>query len=901
MRDWRGEVRRRVAAARLVPADEAEVVEELGQHLEDRYAELLAGGADEGAAAAAVREELRSGEPLAWALEAVRARAVEPVPPGAYRGGGGLLGGWWRDLRQGLRVLRAEPAYTVTAVLTLGLGTGAATAVFSLLHAVVLAPLPYADPGRLVTLWETNRPQDLDREPVSPVNLMDYRRLEGVFADVAAWWRPEVNLVDEAGEPIQVPTVEASENLFALLGVQPVLGRGFPRDDTLHGSESEAVISHRLWRSRYGADPRVLGRGLELNGFPYTIVGVMPAGFHFPGETDVWQRLGWDLELHSRAAHFMEAVGRLRPGVSPDRADRELAALGERLAEEAPATNGGWAARVVPLGHDVAGVFRPGLVALFGASAVLLLIACINVASLGLARSAARRSEVAVRMALGADRLRLLRQFLVESALVAGLGAALGLGLAVAGVRGLLAWSPVAIPRAGEVELDAAVLLFAVGTAAVTALLSGAAPALLASRRGMRQALEEAGRGGGTGRRAQRLRGSLVVSEVALTVALLAGAGLLMRSVATMLAVDTGVEAGDALTIDFQLPDAHYDWDRVEPFYTRLLAALRERPQVERAGAANFLPVDPGWRVPFAVAGEPTPRPGEERMAQIHSVDEGWFEALGVPLLGGRGFTPGDHAGAPAVVLVNEALARRTWPEREAVGRRIVTGARTIGPLGRRLVEGDEHRVVGVVADVRNTTLGDPAEPALYFALRQFPFRKMHLVVRGEGDAAALVHAVREEARRLDPALALGRVDELDHYLHAAADPSRVVMLLMAVFALVSLALAVIGIYGLLAYSLAQRRREIGIRMALGARRRDVVSMVVRQGLLVCLPGVVLGVGATLVGSRLLAGLLHGVRPADPVTLIAVCGLVVAVSVVAGLVPGRRAATSDPVGHLRAE
>ena len=900
MPDWRDVVRRHVRSARLDPADEADVIEELAQHLEDRHAERIASGAGEGEATAAVMDELRGGRPLGWALEAVRRGARRPEPDG-LAAGSRFGGGFWRHLRQAVRTLRRSPAYTLTAVLTLGLGSGAATAVFTLLQAVVVAPLPYAEPQRLVMLWEQNAAEGLDHERLSPVNLLDYRRLDQVFTDVAGWWKPEVNLVDDAGQPIQVPTVEVSENLFDLLGVGPALGRAFPRDDTLHGDAPEVVVSHRLWRTRYGGDPGILGHSLSLNGYPYTIVGVMPAGFQFPDGTDVWQRLSWDLAHHSRAAHFMGSVGRLRPGVTVDDADRELAALGRRLEAEAPKTNTGWRARAVPLSREVAGVFRPGLLALFGASGAMLLIACINVASLALARAAARRGEVSVRLALGADRARLMGQFFVESGVVAALGAALGLGLAVAGVHGLIAWSPVPIPRADEVRLDAAVLGFAVGAAVLTALLFGSAPALFASRTAVSEALEDAGRRGTGGRYARRLRSALVVAEVALSVVLLAGAGVLIRSVSSMLDVDTGVRSTDAVTIDFQLPDASYDWVSAGRYYERLLSALRDEPGVEAASAASFLPVDAAWRVPISVPGAPRPPDGEEIQAQIHSVDPEWFEVLGVPLRGGRGFDDGDRADAPAVVVINQALARRAWAGRDPVGHTLVTTVRNIGPLGARIVEGDEHRVVGVVADVRNTSLDEPAEPAVYFPLSQFPYLKMHLVLRGRAPAEALVDDVRRQALRLDPGLALGRIDRLEHAMRAAADPFRLVSILMSVFAAVSLCLVVIGIYGLVAYSLAQRRREIGVRMALGARRGDILGLVLRQGLSLSLPGIVLGVAATLALGRLLADLLLDVRPADPWSLAAACGLVLAVGLAASLVPGWRAAAEDPVATLRAE
>ncbi|MEX0891268.1 MAG: ABC transporter permease [Gemmatimonadota bacterium] len=809
-----------------------------------------------------------------------------------------LMQAFLGDVRLALRSLRRAPGFTVAAVVALGLGAGAATAVFTLLDGVVLRPLPYADPDRLVRLYDSKPSEGLDRQPLSPVTFMDYRALE-VFSDATAWWRPEIVLTDAVGEPVRASTVEVAENFFALLGVEPAMGRAFPMDETLHGSEQEAVISHALWQRRFGGERAVLGTTIRLNEGSYEVVGVMPPGFHFPGDTDVWQRLRWDLHDHSRNAHFMGALARLREDVSPAAANQALGTLTARLAEAYPGSNAAWSARAEPLADDMVGVFRTGLYALFGASGLLLLIACINVANLLLARGAARRGEMAVRAALGAGRARLAAQLLAESLVLGVLGTAVGFGVAVVAVRAFLAWSPVAIPRADTVAVDLGALGFAAMLAAVVTVLFGLVPALAAARTNLQGMLRQRSRSAST---RDAGRGLLVVAEVALAVMLLAGAGLLVRSVARLMAEETGVHAPTALTMDVQLAGDNYPtWATAGDFYHRLLTNLRANPQVTHAGASNFLPLEVGWPIPVGVPDHGTPADGGAPRPQFHTVDGGWFEALGVPVLAGRTFDERDGADGQPVVVVNRALADRYWPGEEALGKRLGVLERGIGPLGRREAAGDEHVVVGVVADVKNVDVRAPPEPAVYFPLRQFPFLRMHLVVAGAGDPTALVAAVRAELRRLDPGLPLGEVQPLERVLGATADPPRLVMLLMGSFAVLALLLAAVGIYGILSYGVTQRRREIGIRMALGARPGDVLRLVVGQGMSLALAGVLLGAAAAAAGGRLLNSLLYDVAPGDPLTLASVMAVVMAVALLACSLPAMRAALLRPMQSLGGE
>ena len=804
------------------------------------------------------------------------------------------------DVRFAVRSLVRSPSFAITAVLALGLGIGSTAGVFSLLEGVVLRPLPYRDPSRLVTIWDTNREKGLKHEAISPVTFHDYRALTSVFADAAAWWRPQLNLADETGDPIRVSAVETTENLFNVLGVQPAIGRGFAVHSDLFGPEHEAIISHRLWQTRFDGDPGIVGRAIRLNGYTYTIVGVMPAGFGFPGETDLWQQLQWNLHNHSRGAHFMESVARLTPGVTSEHANRELAALGARLGSEFRGTNAGWVPKVVELDRETAGVFRPGLFALFGASTLLLALACLNVANLLLARASGRRREVALRSAIGASRGRLVRLFLTESVVLAVAGAVVGLAVAVSSVKGLMAASPVRIPRADAVGIDALVLVFATAVAAVTAVAFGLVPALIMSRSELQDGLKDGSKGSSA--QGRTLRSGLVVVEVALAVVLLSGAGLLVRSVTRMLAVNTGVDPAFTITAAMQLPDAAYrEWPKVDQFYASLVRALAQRPEIVAVGTTTFLPLEPGWRLPYLPVGAGPFPVGEEPMAQVHSADAGFFAAIRAPIVRGRSFDAHDDVASLPVVIVNETLARRLWPNEDPIGKRVRTTIRNIGPLASRTVPGDEHQVIGVVRDIRNTSLRDDTEPAMYFATGQFPARKTNLVVRGRGDVAQLTAIIREEVRRLDPTLPLGDVKPMSRVLAAVVDPPRFVMMLMSAFAILALTLAAVGIYGMLSYGVSHRRREFGIRLALGARPAGVMGLILREGLTLVAAGCAIGIAGMFVASRSLAGFLFEVKPWDTTTLAVVLGVVIAVATLACLVPGRRASAEDPAGALRAD
>ena len=896
MRDFERAVRARLAREALSPAREAEVLEELVQHMEDRYADLLGSGRSPADAEADVlREFAESDAGLSWVRSPADARGTGVTLGGGGDGAAGVFAGVRSDAAYAVRTLRTSGTFAIAAIMALGLGTGAATAVFSLLDGVVLRPLPFAAPEPLVTLTETNVAEGLREQRVSPVTFLDYRA-SGAFEDAAAWWVPETNLADDVGDPIRVATVETSENLFAVMGVGAQVGRTFPVDTTLHGDEPEVVISDRLWRTRFGGREDVIGRTVRLNGFPHPIVGVMPAGFHFPDDTDVWQRLSWDLHQHSRVARFMGAVGRLDEGVTVLAANGMVEQAGRRVAQEFPQTNAEWSGNVELLAHDVTGIFRPALYALFAASGLLLLIGCINVANLRLARASSREAELAVRGALGASRLRLVRQLLVESVLLAAAGGILGLAVAAAAVRAFLRWSPVDIPRSGDVAVDLRVLAFAIGVSLLTVLLFGLVPALRASRADVAGVLRSAARGAGAAQ-GRRGRGVLVLTEVALAVALLCGAALLVRTMAMLSAEDTGVTRLAPVVFDIQLPDAQYDFAAAGRFHTALLRDLRAHPRIETAAAANFLPLELAWRAPFVrVGAEPAAEPP---MVQHLSVDEMWFDAVGANLLDGRMFDERDDTSRAGVVIINEALARRYFGNERAVGQRIALNMRTVGPMGRRLTVDDEHEIVGVVSDVRNVSLTEPAEPAIHYTARQFPFRRMYVVLDGPGSDAELLEAARGAVRALDPTLPLGAARSMAEVLAGSTGTARLLMTIMSAFAGLALVLALTGIYGVLSFMVDQRRREIGIRMALGATSRTVLAMVVRSALLLAGGGIAAGILIAVLFGRMLEAVLFRVEAADPLSFAAAGALVLAAVLVATLMPARRALATDPMRTLR--
>ena len=895
--DWQllvtGHARR--TGARLPTA----TIDELAAHLEDLYAAARGEGAPH---EAAYRLAVRALEESPLATLPPR-----PDPRRAYareaddraRASSSRSFFVLHDLRMAVRQFRHHPTFALLTVVVLGLGIGAAAAIYTVVDGVVLRPLPYADPGRLVAIWDANYEQGLKQERLSPVNFMDVRGLHGTFQDAAAWWRPDVNVTDNALEPARVKAVETSANLFQLLGVGPELGPGFPVDGPFYDREHIAVISDRLWRARYNADPSIIGRQIRLNDVPYTVVGVMPAKFTFPDEVDIWERLQWDLTQHSRAAHFMEAVARLAPGVTVAQADRDVNALASRLAADFPATNRAWSSRLIPLLESQLGFYRPALLVLLGAVLLLLMIGAFNVAGLLLTRSLDRRRELAVRLALGASPFRLMRELISESAVLAAVGGAGGVFLAWGLVHALVAAAPVAIPRLDEVALNWRVALLVLAIIGAMTVGFGLVPSLLMLRQRETAGLRDGDRASTmSGRLAHR---ALVVSEVALACALVTASALLVRSVTELVSVPSGVSAAGVLTANLQLTGPTYrDWTQVDAFYSTLLDRLRQKPGVAAAGATTFLPFDNGWRINFDIEGRPAPRPEESPRAQHFSVTDGYFESLSVPLVDGRFFTAHDTAATQAVVIVNAAFARQFFPGERAVGQHLRSHVTVIGPMGRNLLSAQPFEIVGVIGDVADAAPGQPIEPAIYHTSRQFPYTAMFLTVRGSSPAV-LQAALRSAINETNSGLPLDNVRTLQTRFDLRSAQPRLLMRLLIAFGVLAAVLAVVGIYGLLSWTVTSRRRELAVRLSLGARPVDVGRLVITQGLALTGAGLFVGWLLVTAAGPLLARVLFQVSPTSITAMAAGGAALLACAGISCLIPAVRAARTDPVIVLKSE
>ena len=808
------------------------------------------------------------------------------------------------DLRFGLRRLRRSPGFAAAVILALAGGIGANTALFSLVDAILIRPLPFADTGRLAWIWST-RP-DRDRAFFSIPNFEDYRRECGTFERLGAFAPWSANLTG-AGDTERIVAARLTPEAFDLLGVRPRLGRLLEAPDGAGAGERVAVVTQGFFARRLGGDAGALGRSVVLNGDPYTVVGVLPSGFFLPNAepgTELFVPLALDADpRHSnRGANFLRAFGRLAPGATPEEARSEMAAIAARLRERHPDENAGnLAPRVVPIEDEVSGPYRGALLILFGSVGAVLLIACANLAGLQVARAAGRRREIAVRAALGATRARLVRQLLAESLLIALLGGGLGMLLASWAVPGLLALGPADLPRADVVGLDGRALLFTLALSIVAGLATGFAPAWRATRHGRLAGIIGAGRSAGPTPEAGRAQAALVIAEVAVSLTLLVGAGLLVKSFARLMRVSPGIEADGVLTARVGLPGAAYGTvDKVGALHDELMRRVRALPGVRAAGLTSVLPVTNVLaRADFMIAGKPPLTPAEMPSAQNRAVSAGYFATLGIPRLAGRDFEPTDDAAAPAVAIVDATLARRHFPRADPVGG------------GLRLDDGGGFRdvtIVGVVGAVTLAALKEPPAPTIYVPFTQLPpgalggfTSRVHLVVKSDADPHALEHGLREALRAADADVSLSAVRTMRSIVDEAAALRRFNLTLMSLFAAAAVLLAASGLYALLAGTIAARTREIAIRMALGARRADVLCSVVGRSARLAFSGLALGALGSLALARLLAGLLYDVRPGDPWVVAGMTLLLGVVTFGASLVPALRATRVDPAEALRAE
>jgi putative ABC transport system permease protein len=816
--------------------------------------------------------------------------------------GGGLVEVLLQDVKFGVRTLRKSRAFTLVAVLTLAIGIGANTAIFSVVEAVLLRALPYRNADRVVMLWENNRVRNRPRNVVNPGNVLDWRDQAGSFDEVAAFADQRYNLTG-SGEPEEVAAQAATPNLFQLLGAEPLLGRALMPGDGEGGGESVAVISHGLWQRRFGGSPDVLGKALTLNGVGATVVGVMPPDFKWfikenslsgkPAE--IWVPLALtEQQRTTRRGRYMSAVARLKPGVSVEQAQTEMDTVGARLEAQYPEFAKGWGVSVVPLRDQLAGEIKTALLVILGAVGFVLLIACVNVANLVMARSAGRRKEIALRAALGAGRLRIIRQLVTESLLLAVAGGALGLLFSRWCVEALVALSPPNLIGAGQVGVNLTVLLFTLAVSLLTGVAFGVAPAIETSRLNLSESLKESSRGNVGGARAGRVRGALVVAEIGLALVLLVGAGLMVRSFLRLQSVNPGFDASNLLTMRVMLPQTKYpEGSRKVEFFRQAAERIRALPGVRSASAVSALPfADLGAATSFTVVGRPAPPAGDKPVTDVRVADENYFRTMNIPVIAGRTFTEQEAVTDRKVAVVNEAMARKYFPGQDPIGQRIVVNMAS---------EPAPTEIIGVVGDARYDKLEGELRPMVYWTPPQLTYSSMSFVVRTAGDPAALAPAAVREIQSVDKDQPVSDVRTMESWLADSTARTRFGALLLAAFACAALVLASVGIYGVISYSVAQRRNEIGVRMALGAQARHVMRMVVGQAMRLVLLGVGLGLLGALALTRLMSGLLYGVDATDPATFAANALLLTAVSLVACYIPARRATRVDPLIALRRE
>jgi putative ABC transport system permease protein len=799
----------------------------------------------------------------------------------------------FKDLRYAMRSLLRRPGFTAVAVITLALGIGANTAIFSVVHAVLLEPLPYAESDRLVALRQSNVTSNIAQPDaqLSPGNFLEWQRQSTTLSSLAAYRTVSYNLTGD-GNPERLLSGRVSLDLFKLLGVQPIWGRYFLAEEDQAGREKVVIISEGLWQRRFGGWGDVLGKTLKLDGEDFTIVGVMPAAFRLPDqrERELWTPIAFkDSEKTLYQARYIDAIARLKPEASVAQAQSEMSAIAARLAQEHPEANAGWTIKVKPLLDFVVGDVKTILWVLFGAVALVLLIACANVTNLLLARATTRQKEMAVRAALGASRWAIVRQLTTESVLLAVFGALAAWPLASWGLRALLAAAPQDLPRLATITIDNRTLLFTLGITLLTAVLFGLAPALQVLKFDSNPALKDQR---SRSVRQQRIGNLLIASEVALALMLLVGGGLLLRTVWRLNRVDPGFDVQNTLAVTLQLPQKKYAApEQIARLSEQLVQQVSTLPGVEASGVARILPIVHDLPTAFYFDGYARPKENDLPQTNYSAVSPGYFKAMGIPLIAGRSFTERDTQDGSRVAIISQTLAQRYFPNGDAIGKRINVNT---GPEAYR-------EIVGIVGDVKQNGLTKETKPHTYEPFAQAPNQFMTLIVRSSTDPLSLVPAIRGKVLALDSELPLQRVTTLDRMIANSIRQQRFTSVVLSVFAGVALLLAAAGLYGVISYSVAQRTHELGIRVALGAQVKDVMKLVLRQGMTFVIAGELIGIAGAFALTRLLGGLLFGITPTDAITFIAVTIVLTAVALLACYIPARRATKVDPLVALRYE
>jgi putative ABC transport system permease protein len=820
------------------------------------------------------------------------------------------MGNIWQDLRYGWRMLRRSPGFTAVAILTLAIGIGVNAAMFSVINTVLLRPLPFPDSQRIVLVWDTDPNRNVNRGIASPAEFLDWRDQNHVFEELSAWRTWYYNLTG-TGEPEQVWGVHASGNFFRLLGVTPILGRDFIAEEEQAGHDQVVIITYGLWQRRYGGDPGIIGRSILLDEKPFVVVGVLPRGFSLFGTSrvfDVWMPFAFDRSQLHREDHSVIVFGRLRKETGLSQAQAEMETIIARLKKEYPGVDQQNGVRVVTFRDDLARGLKTGLLILLAAVALVLLIACVNVANLMLARAATREREIALRSSLGAGRRRIMRQLLTESLLLALIGGACGIFVAYGGLHLLRAALPPEggygeIPHVEWIGIDGAVLAFAFGASLLTGIVFGMAPAIQISRSHLYESLKEGSRGSTGGRPSQLIRSTLVVAEVAFSLLLLVCAGLLIRSFYLLMAEDLGFNPERVLTGQIWLPESHYaSGPPVLNFYQQLIDRTGALPGVKSASAVNFLPLS-GWGdfCNFDITGRPIAPADKPNTTQYRVADWRYLRTMGITVKSGRDFTSSDGPNAEGVVLLNEALVHRYWPDENPVGKQIRLKFPPTNSPWQPVARESWLTIIGIVGDVREWEWGEEKVGQIYLPYAQNPSRIMRLVIRSSGDPSALAPTMRRVVASVDPSQPVTEIRTMDQFLAQAVSQRRLNMLLLGVFAAIATILAAIGIYGVMAYAVTQRSHEIGIRMALGAEPGDVLKMIVGDGMKLAVIGLLIGIVGAAILTRYLASELYGIKTTDPSTFVGVAFGLATVAAAACYFPGRRATKVDPLTALRHE